>query len=427
MWRSAAVVVVVSALMSPTTALGLNRTFGDWAKDQGYSPGDVMPEWVNVTRTPAAIDSLHGISEFSWTDTPTATLSMQHNQISSIEPDTFGKLTNLTRLDLRGNQISSIEPGTFGGLTNLTRLHLWHNQISSIDGGDFSGLTNLTRLHLRENQISNIESEAFIGLRSLSWLELSGNQISSIEPGTFGGLTSLTAIELQYNQLSSIESGVFSGLTNLNVLRLSGNQLSSIEAGTFSGLASLTELHLGNNVDLTELNLADADFSNLDTFDVDDNVHITIVSLKNAVLNQTSLAALLDGGRAPSLIGMGELDGIAEMDFSGVDFADMTDLVPLYVMDDLTDLWLVDTLNLDATALDALLDNLEIIEGTDTEGIVHMTAADFDAFNTAGGGLLAAWDAEPGHHVAFVIPEPSTLLICLVALGVVGGWRKWGG
>jgi hypothetical protein len=25
------------------------------------------------------------------------------------------------------------------------------------------------------------------------------------------------------------------------------------------------------------------------------------------------------------------------------------------------------------------------------------------------------------------IPEPSTLLLCLLALSVVGGWRKWGG
>jgi hypothetical protein len=25
------------------------------------------------------------------------------------------------------------------------------------------------------------------------------------------------------------------------------------------------------------------------------------------------------------------------------------------------------------------------------------------------------------------IPEPSTLLLCIIALGVVGGWRKWGG
>ena len=214
-------------------------------------------------------------------------------------------------------------------------------------------------------------------------------------------------------------------------------------------------------------------------------MNITSVSLRNTVVNQTSLAALLDGGGTSYWqIGIGELDGITEMDLSGIDFANITDLEPLYVMDDLTDLWLVDTANLDATDLDVLLDNLATIEGTDTEGILYMTQADFDAFNTAGGGLLAAWDAEPGHHVEFLqlgdvnhdtevngldvdpfvdvllasrfdvaadmngdgavngldvdpfvaavvggaqhIPEPSTLLLGLLALGVVGGWRKWG-
>jgi hypothetical protein len=181
------------------------------------------------------------------------------------------------------------------------------------------------------------------------------------------------------------------------------------------------------------------------------------------------------------------------MDISGVDFAlivdeNGTDLKPLYTMDDLTDLWLVDTVELDVTNLDVLLDNLETIERADTEGILYTTQADFDAFNTVGGGLLAAWDAEPGHHVEFVpepllgdmsldgevdgrdvdpfvvaivngspprradmngdgvvngldvdpfvaavvggtqpVPEPSTLLLALVTLGVIGGWRKWGG
>jgi hypothetical protein len=74
-------------------------------------------------------------------------------------------------------------------------------------------------------------------------------------------------------------------------------------------------------------------------------------------------------------------------------------------MDDLTDLWLVDTVNLDATDLDVLLDNLATIEGTDTEGVLYMTQADLDAVNTAGGGLLAAWDNEDGHHVEIVVPR----------------------
>ena len=65
------------------------------------------------------------------------------------------------------------------------------------------------------------------------------------------------------------------------------------------------------------------------------------------------------------------------MDLSGIDFIDITDLAPLYLMDDLTDLWLVNTRNIEAAGLDALLDNLETIEGTATEGVLYMTQADF--------------------------------------------------
>jgi hypothetical protein len=81
---------------------------------------------------------------------------------------------------------------------------------------------------------------------------------------------------------------------------------------------------------------------------------------------------------------------------------------------------------MDAAGLDVLLDNLETIEGIITEGILYMTQADFDAFNTAGGGLLAAWDAESGHHVEFVIPEPSTIMLlaglAAICLFTSRGW-----
>jgi hypothetical protein len=167
------------------------------------------------------------------------------------------------------------------------------------------------------------------------------------------------------------------------------------------------------NTVLTELNLSDADFPSLTYFHVGGNVNIASVSLKNTVLNQTALISLLEGtdGSNQYYIGIGKLDGITEMDLSGVDFANISDLKPLYVMDDLIDLWLVDTVNLDATDLDVLLDNLATIEGTDTEGILHMTYANFDGFNIGGG--------------AHQVPEPSNLLLCIIALGVVGGWRKW--
>jgi hypothetical protein len=101
----------------------------------------------------------------------------------------------------------------------------------------------------------------------------------------------------------------------------------------------------------------------------------------------------------PTVYGIGELSGITGLDLSGIDFVNITDLSPLHAMDDLTDLWLIEAENLGASDLDVLLDNLATMEGTDTEGVLYLTQADFDVYNTAGGGLLAAWDAEPGHHV----------------------------
>jgi hypothetical protein len=162
--------------------------------------------------------------------------------------------------------------------------------------------------------------------------------------------TPTTKLYLSGNQLTSIESGVFSELTNLGSLVLNGNQLSNLESGAFSGLANLRWLGLSHNTAITELDLANADLSSLTYFDVEGNANISSVSLRNTAVSQVALATLLDGGEDWT-IGIGELDDIAHMDLSGIDFASITDLAPLYVMDDLTDLWLVDTQNLDATDL----------------------------------------------------------------------------
>jgi len=330
-------------------------------------------------------------------------LDLGYNQLTNIEANSFTGLTGLMELNLSSNQISSIEAVDFSGLSSLTSLDLNGNQLSSIEPGDFSELTNLTFLSLGYNQLSNIEATALNGLTNLTTLSLYGNQISSIEAADFSGLSSLTSLDLSGNQLSSIRADDFSGLTNLTFLSLGYNQLLSIEAGAFNGAANLTYLDLSNNPALTELNLAEADFSSLTYFDVSFNENVIRVSLQNAVLNQTSLTTLIVG--TPYwYTGIGTLYGITELDLSGIDFANISDLSPLYVMDNLTDLWLVDTVNLDAVALDALLDNLATIQGTAVEGVVYMTRADYDAFNLAGGDLLAAWNIEDGHHVEFVLP-----------------------
>jgi hypothetical protein len=106
--RRLAILAVVAALMPPTEASGQNYTFGDWARDHGYSPGDVMPRRVctgcsSYSPCSLAIDSLNGIGEFDWTGTPTTRLNLDFNQTSSIESDDFSGLTNLESLCLYFN------------------------------------------------------------------------------------------------------------------------------------------------------------------------------------------------------------------------------------------------------------------------------------------------------------------------------------
>jgi hypothetical protein len=78
--RRLATLVVVAALLSPPTASG-QYTFGDWARDQGYSPGDVMHVWVDARESSPAIDSLDGIGQFDWTATPTTELILWSNTV----------------------------------------------------------------------------------------------------------------------------------------------------------------------------------------------------------------------------------------------------------------------------------------------------------------------------------------------------------
>ena len=100
--RRLVTLAVVATLTLPTAASG-EYTFGDWARDQGYSPDDVMPELVDASNSHPAVDSLNGIGDFDWTTTPTTQLDLSRNQVSSIEPGDFSGLTNLTEpCSLRG-------------------------------------------------------------------------------------------------------------------------------------------------------------------------------------------------------------------------------------------------------------------------------------------------------------------------------------
>ncbi|MEZ6103803.1 MAG: leucine-rich repeat domain-containing protein [Pirellulaceae bacterium] len=178
--------------------------------------------------------------------------------------DGVNLLTKATSLSLNGNQITSVESGDFDGLTNLLELDLANNQITSIDSGDFDGLDNLQNLFLLGNQISSIKRGDFDGLANLQTLDLPNNQITSIQSDAFQRLTTLKYLGLQNNRLTSIENGVFDGLANLLTLWLAGNQVSTIASGAFREMGKLGTLILRNNP-FVELNLSQSTLTSLST------------------------------------------------------------------------------------------------------------------------------------------------------------------
>ena len=96
-----------AVVCSPSAAPAI--TFGEWAADRGYSPGDVMPDRVDASD--ASIHSLDGIGDYDWTTTPTERLCLDGNELQAIDVNEFRGLTDLRSLELGSNQISSIELG----------------------------------------------------------------------------------------------------------------------------------------------------------------------------------------------------------------------------------------------------------------------------------------------------------------------------
>jgi hypothetical protein len=135
-------------------------------------------------------------------------------------------------------------------LTDTRKLALYHNNIRSIERDSFVTLTELEELSVRECGLRTIELGAFNGLTKLTTLTIRGNEINEIIPGTFENMISLVRVDLRENRLELLNSGVFSGLVNLHFVYLQTNKLQYIHPDTFFGLPNLKHIILSGNVDL---------------------------------------------------------------------------------------------------------------------------------------------------------------------------------
>ncbi len=88
-------------------------------------------------------------------------LDLGQNQIETIDDFAFQYMEGLKRLSLDSNDLATINANTFAGLKSLIDLHLGWNHITSISLGAFDHLVSLKTLRLHGNGLTSLNFELF--------------------------------------------------------------------------------------------------------------------------------------------------------------------------------------------------------------------------------------------------------------------------
>lgn len=257
----------------------------------------------NLKRLNLQFNQIHSIHPKAFEKlTKLEELYLGHNILSSIPIMTLQSLKKLTILYVNNNDIRKIPPGQFANLDNLVKLRLDGNALQILKDVDFKSLTKLHYLHLESNQLQHIHPHTFSKLSSLRFLNLSHNKQKALRNAvTFSQLKSLTTLLLSNNEIQYVQKGVFQNLQKLSKLTLSNNQISRLDSGALQGLSSLREFLIdGNKLEeipagtldalekVEELDLSRNSIAKVDALAFSHLKNLRVLKLKNNFLSSLS-------------------------------------------------------------------------------------------------------------------------------------------
>ena len=164
-------------------------------------------------------------------DAKLETLSLEMNNIRSVEVDSLKGLKHLMNVNLQGNSLETIPPMTFFNLTNLETLSLSNNPLKSIEMEAFKDLPKLSSLemsYLRADEakmgedflygIKNAKNLQFMNSPAFvkTFLDLIGQQ-------TAPALADVQLLNLQYNELRTLTMKLKTLMPNAKKVFLDGN------------------------------------------------------------------------------------------------------------------------------------------------------------------------------------------------------------
>ncbi|XP_062533738.1 protein toll-like isoform X1 [Armigeres subalbatus] len=200
-------------------------------------------------------------------------LNLWHNEIRTVDKQTFYGVESLEELDLSVNLIDSLDKDVFSGFEKLSTLNLGFNNFSSFQAGllssnrylkEFKMINNLkpitilpsdflrnlpmlTSVILSRNGFSEIPESIFFGSSALLHIDLSYNNFRYLPEVLLRDQHLLKNLNVAYNKLELLPDKLLENASELAILDLSFNRLHNISAKCFSSLDKLTELHLENN------------------------------------------------------------------------------------------------------------------------------------------------------------------------------------
>lgn len=176
-----------------------------------------------------------------------ALLSLDSNEITSLDSQAIADLPRLKKLELGDNKLRRLRAGSLKNLSSLTHLFLERNQLEIIDDGAFEELGSLKELELSDNSIEKLTEQSFRGLSHVTRLDLFRNKLTRLEARVFSGMPMLAELDLKYNALSEVDALAFEGLPQLTVLYMSYNRLRVLPAHMFRGAPNLVSVDLSQN------------------------------------------------------------------------------------------------------------------------------------------------------------------------------------
>ncbi|KAL6427849.1 hypothetical protein ACFW04_008353 [Cataglyphis niger] len=178
-------------------------------------------------------------------------LNLSINKIIHLHSETFEKLQSLRSLDLSFNELENV-PQISSEVISILSLN--YNNITNLDVNSFKIMSKLTKLLLRGNQIEEFNVQTFAHLSLLEILDLSKNKLSFLPGGLSKYLTSLKCLNVEDNQFTSLESLSLTSMSSLMNVYLAMNPIEYLDVGYFKNLPQNLTINLVQRLDFSYSN-----------------------------------------------------------------------------------------------------------------------------------------------------------------------------